>query len=164
MRPKIKAIPNHPLYFITEYGDIYTTNGWPKTEYKYPTKLSTHLAKGYKQVSIQGKRYSVHRLVAQAFLGGDQPYPVNHKDGNKENNYVLNLEYCTAEYNTWHAHRTGLMKWEKLDEETANLIERHIALEDVTLYEISKIFNLRLSTVKNFKKRLDKQFKICQSV
>ena len=62
--------------------------------------------KGYLRLdlSIDGKRKnaSVHRLVAQAFIPNDDESKnqVNHKDENKENNRVDNLEWCTAQYNS----------------------------------------------------------------
>ena len=46
------------------------------------------------------KSYKVHRLVALAFLPNPNNYPqINHKDKNKSNNNVDNLEWCTAQYN-----------------------------------------------------------------
>lgn len=46
------------------------------------------------------KRYKVHRLVAEAFIPNTNEYScVNHKDENKQNNCVDNLEWCTNQYN-----------------------------------------------------------------
>lgn len=56
-----------------------------------------------------GEKRLVHRLVAQAFIGGDRSRRhINHKDGNKRNNRVENLEYATPQENVLHAWRTGL--------------------------------------------------------
>jgi hypothetical protein len=62
-------------------------------------------------LQYKGIRYSFqsHRLVAEAFIPNPNNYPeVNHKDGNKLNNHVENLEWCTCKQNTRHAFDTGL--------------------------------------------------------
>ena len=51
----------------------------------------------------------VHRLVAKAFIPNpDNLKEVNHKDGNKDNNQVSNLEWCTRSQNVKHSFDTGL--------------------------------------------------------
>ena len=65
--------------------------------------------RGYKKISLckngKEKKYSIHRLVAEAFLPNPDNLPVvNHKDENKLNNNVENLEWCTQAYNVNYSH------------------------------------------------------------
>jgi len=69
--------------------------------------------KGYLRVAFHIKskatHYSVHRLVGLMFLENPlNKEQINHKDGNKENNNVSNLEWCTNKENSDHAYNTGL--------------------------------------------------------
>jgi hypothetical protein len=59
-----------------------------------------------------GKEHTVqaHRLVAEAFIPGDTSLTVNHKDGNRQNNTVDNLEWLSIGDNIRHAFVTGLVK------------------------------------------------------
>lgn len=76
--------------------------------------------KGYFQVGLckrgKAKLFSVHRLVATAFIPNPCNLPhINHKDSNRKNNYVENLEWCTPSYNAKYSYdfnnRKGKMKW-----------------------------------------------------
>ena len=71
--------------------------------------------KGYLIIQLykQGKRKTkaIHRLVANAFIDDPLNKPqVNHKDGNKQNNNISNLEWCTQSENNFHAYKMGLKK------------------------------------------------------
>ena len=60
-------------------------------------------------VSILSKKYQLHILVAEVFIENpEKKKQVNHKDGNKLNAKLTNLEWCTASENSQHAHDTGL--------------------------------------------------------
>lgn len=71
-------------------------------------KLSDHY-KGYLTVKLLEKRFFVHKLVAQAFIGDRQVgCQINHKDCDKTNNVPSNLEYVTQKQNMTHAKKNGL--------------------------------------------------------
>ena len=68
---------------------------------------------GYQLVTLnkngQKTRKRIHRIVAETFIDGfNVKLDVNHKDGNKSNNCVENLEWCTRSQNVTHAFRNGL--------------------------------------------------------
>lgn len=85
------------LYQINKLGEIKTLRSNKIMKYGYTTK-------GYKQVGLyknkKCKHLYVHRLVAETFIPNFNNLPlVNHKDENRQNNCVDNLEWCTNQYN-----------------------------------------------------------------
>lgn len=92
-----KIISRFPKYEVSSFGRVR------KISTNKLLFLKNHTA-GYKQVIIQenNKKYYlyVHRLVAEAFIDNPNDYPyINHKDEDKTNNRVNNLEWCTPKYN-----------------------------------------------------------------
>lgn len=88
------------LYYITESGEVYSSiqNKWLK---------QTINPNGYPMVGLQGEKKLVHRLVAEAFIPNPNNLPqVNHKDENKKNSHVNNLEWCTSKYNNNYGFHT----------------------------------------------------------
>lgn len=99
------------LYQASNLGNIKSLNFNKSCIEK---ELSKYKCRGYLGVKLTkngiGKNYLVHRLVIWAFKGLNLNYEINHKDGNKQNNNINNLEYCTRSENVLHAYRTGLKK------------------------------------------------------
>lgn len=86
------------LYGITSCGKVWSYRG---KKFLFPYSNS----KGYLRVTLckDGKReqFSVHRLVAEAYIPNPDNLPqINHKDENKTNNCVNNLEWCDNKYNS----------------------------------------------------------------
>lgn len=90
-------IEHHSGVKVSNLGQV-----WIPKSGKYPEHLTfgSDDKDGYKRVQYKGKVYKVHRLVAECFLPNTENLPqVNHKDENKSNNNVENLEWCSAKYN-----------------------------------------------------------------
>ncbi len=113
-RPKWKDIVGYENeYQINQFGEIRTLKDSPKLK-KYDV-LKPQISKSngyvYQMLYKNGKEklLRVHRLVAMAFLPNPNNLPqVNHKDGNKQNNSVDNLEWCEQSDNMKHAYKNGL--------------------------------------------------------
>ena len=95
------------LYQVSNLGRI-------KSGYK-SIILQPGVCRGYLIVNLykdkKGLSQKVHRLVAQAFIPNPENKPtVNHKDGNKQNNCVSNLEWATIKEQNNHALKLGLME------------------------------------------------------
>jgi len=117
MKEEWKNIEEFTNYQASNTGKIRNTifqNNIVKKE-KIKEIIPHKQNSGYLIVSLykNGKHYnrSVHRLVAQTFISNpNNLQQVNHKDGNKENNCVDNLEWCTQSENMKHAYKNGLTK------------------------------------------------------
>lgn len=90
------------LYQVSNVGNIKSLN-YNKTKQEKNLKFGIDTS-GYKVVNLwkngKGKMRTVHRLVAETFIPNPNNHPIiNHKDENKQNNTISNLEWCTCEYN-----------------------------------------------------------------
>ena len=101
-----RPVEGYEYYEVSNLGRVrsWINNKWKRRN--TPKILPLHrLTKGYLGVSLSSapnvsKTIKVHRLVAKAFIPNPDNLPmVNHKDENKTNNCVSNLEWCTNKYN-----------------------------------------------------------------
>lgn len=113
---------------------------------------------GYVRTQIAGKTRLVHRVIANAYLPEDSERPfVNHRDGNKQNNRVDNLEWVTRAENVQHAYdnnlypsRSGINNSRcKLTEDQVAFIRDHYIPGDKTYgaKSLSKKFGVAHQTV-----------------
>lgn len=109
---KRRIIPNYPRYAVDEFGEVLD-----RVTSKI-VKRHTYIHDGwYPSVDVFNERTQVkrtvglHRLVALAWCDNDDWYNkiiVNHIDGNKDNFFASNLEWCTYSENALHAFKNGL--------------------------------------------------------
>jgi hypothetical protein len=101
-----KKILGYDYYYVSNYGRVYSS-------FKKSIRKQKHKPNGYLAIdlSYKGKHkiLHIHRLVAQYFLpNNDTTLQVNHIDGNKKNNHISNLEWCSRVDNMKHAVKVGL--------------------------------------------------------
>lgn len=149
-------------YLIDENGNIFDIK---ENKYRKPSVTKD----GYLKVSfyIYGKykRKLVHRLVLMTFnpVENMENLQVNHIDGNKKNNNISNLEWCTLEENMKHAWKNNLCKnstpsgnmshHKKIDEDTAKKIREDLK-NGISYSKIAKKYNISKSTVYQINKRI----------
>ena len=100
------------------------------------------------------KSHTIHRLISLTFLGNSE-LSVNHIDGNKLNNSIKNLEYCTMSDNIKHAFKTGLKKPTygelngqcKLSKNDVLFVKELYKSGYYTQKELSDVFNVSQSNI-----------------
>jgi hypothetical protein len=106
---RVRSLPRKAYRFDSRLG--------VETSYSIPGKIKAQYIEkhGYKCIGLSSggrkstKIYLVHRLVAKAFIPNPEGLPfINHKDENKQNNCVDNLEWCDNDYNIHYG--TGIAR------------------------------------------------------
>jgi hypothetical protein len=142
-------------------------NGTYSTRKDHVYPQTTNRGKGrfgegnYLTVAVRKKSYSVHRLVAMAWIENPNESPqVNHKDGNKQNNHADNLEWVTNLENLRHGHELGLfhpIKGEKHGKSKltdAQVVEIKQELKDYRrglLTQLARRFGVLTTTISEIK-------------
>ena len=105
----------------------------------------------------KGKTLKAHRLVAIHFIENDnlkEKKQINHKDGNKKNNYYKNLEWCDGFHNIKHAYNNNLIKSKKGENHYRSKLTEKQVIEILEIYskgttykQLSKIFNVSYGVI-----------------
>lgn len=143
-----------PGYWVNKKGDILGREG---------KKLSlSKTVKGYPQIMLKTKQikkgFRIHRLVAEYFVYNDNPEvknQVNHIDGNKENNSVENLEWCSNKENHEHKMKNNLNVVLKGSEHHNSVLTEddviNIFKSEEPYIELMKKYNVSKSTISSIK-------------
>jgi hypothetical protein len=96
--------------FIQHYDDFYQVSTTGIVKNKYGKIISIHYINGYSRIGLNKKGvrklYLLHRIVAETFIPNPNNLKfVNHKNCNKQDNSVENLEWCNHAYNIAHASK-----------------------------------------------------------
>lgn len=128
------------LYQVSNLGRVKSLNyrRTGKEKILKPIKMKRQYIKVQLCKNRKPKQYMIHRLVAQAFIPNpDNKEQVNHINGNKADNRVENLEWCTNSENTQHAFENGLNKYNYTDKTPQRVycIEFDMSFESLTQAE-----------------------------
>lgn len=149
---------------INGFGGIYYISNTGQVQSLHPCRPLPKILKlhkynsGYLMAPLKcdSKSYlkTVHRLVAGAFIPNPENKPcVNHIDGNKLNNRVENLEWCTHKENMRHGFNTGLYKIRVGEENHRSKITesevREIRLSKLPYKQLARKYNLNPTTIKH---------------
>lgn len=111
--------------------------------------------KKYRIVNLKKKTKKIHRLVAENFIPRvEGKNHVNHIDGNKDNNDISNLEWCTNQENALHAFRLGLRSNKGEDSPVAKLNDEKVReirkkrKAGAKVKDLGKEYNVYFSTIK----------------
>jgi hypothetical protein len=154
-------------YEISNFGVVRSITRYnPKSNRWYESRImKTRLDKdGYVIVGLtkdgKMKMNKVHRLVISTFTNEDLDLQVNHIDGNKQNNNLDNLEWCTCSENQLHAHKIGLKSQQGRKNNASKLTEQDvIEICDFFRYtkfkvkEIAELYGVKPNTITNIKTR-----------
>ena len=136
-------------YLVSSYGNIINADG---------SKRKNSIHNGYQVIDLHlngnRKTHRLGRLVALHFVPNqnNKPY-VNHKDGNKSNDYYENLEWCTQKENVNHAFDTGLTSFGE-DREGSKLLNiqvLQIFSSTEPVHELAKQYNISVSLIRCIK-------------
>lgn len=150
----MKFIPGYEnLYAVDELGNVHSTIS---TKARRKGVLKPHIKNRYLAINLfkdgKCKHFYIHRLVAEAFIPNPNNLPeVNHKDCNKHNNKVENLEWCDRKHNLQHSYDKGLKRCgeshgcAKLTVENVKVIREMRG--KTTTKELSKMFGVAQCTI-----------------
>ena len=147
-----RIYPYNRNYAVSDFGRVMRITPAQNTEPGYILSPGTATG-GYQVVGLypdDKPTKRIHKLVLETFVGPcPKRHEGNHKDGNKANNRLDNLEYLTKKENFEHAIRTGLfnVKGEnhpqsKLTDDDIREIRRLFHEEGLSKYRIGRIMNI----------------------
>lgn len=158
------------FYQISDMGKINSLGRWQKSSHNSKQFYKGGILKGsldkdgYNKVTLVNKdgklkSFRVHRLVAIHFIENPlNKSTVNHKDGNKLNNNVFNLEWNTTSEQNSHAYKIGLNSRKGIKNNMVKLTEKEVLeirelCKVQTCTEIAKIYNTSSATIINIKNK-----------
>jgi hypothetical protein len=164
---KWKTIENFDNYEISSSGRVRSIEHIVHRKNGRPMTVSSTILKpykdkkGYLHIGLRSndnvlRKVQIHRLVAQAFLSNPLNLPcVNHKDENKSNNAIENLEWCTIKYNNNFGNRNNMISSSnKNNAKTSKVIlqydkNKNLIKEWPSINEIKRVHNYSTGNIYN---------------